>query len=79
MLSENALKLLVFMAHEKKTNGKENFAHVDFLAIKAFSPISLNEVDNAIEELYSKGMIDIANNIASTVSLTEYGFSIANR
>lgn len=61
MLSGNASNLFVFMAHEKNTNGKENFAHMDFLGIKAFSPISLNEVDNAIEELYSKGMIDIAN------------------
>lgn len=61
MLSGNASNLFVFMAHEKNTNGKENFAHMDFLGIKAFSPISLNEVDNAIKELYSKGMIDIAN------------------
>lgn len=78
MLSENAIKLLAFMSHERTTNGKTSFAPHEFLGVKAISPITLNEIDIAIEELYSKGMIDIANNIASTVSMTEYGFSIAN-
>ena len=79
MLSENAIKLLAFMSYERKATGKTNFSRLDFLGVKAISPITLDEIDIAIEELHSKGMLDIANNIASTVSLTEYGFSIADR
>ena len=77
MLSENATKLLDFMVHEKTNNQKENFAIVDFLGAKGVAPISVDEIDRAIKELYSKGIVNIAKNIASTVSLTEYGLSIA--
>lgn len=77
MLSENATKLLNFMVHEKTNNQKENFAIVDFLGAKGVAPISVDEIDRAIKELYSKGIINITKNIASTVSLTEYGLSIA--
>ena len=70
MLSENATKLLNFMVHEKTNNQKENFAIVDFLGAKGVAPISVDEIDRAIKELYSKGIVNIAKNIASPVSFT---------